>query len=145
VLRELHVKSKMENLSVISEFVASAASEFGLDEDQTFAVLMAVDEACANIIEHAYGGNSDGTIDIRCELHNDEVVVKVHDHGKAFDPQSVLPPDLAAPLDEQEERCLGLYLMFKLMDSVRFEFDEVKGNTLTMVKRRHGVKPAVCA
>lgn len=141
---KLHILSKMENLTTISDFVASAAKEFGLDEDQAFAVQMAVDEACTNVIEHAYGANPDGTIDIACEFQDDEMVVQVQDHGKAFDPQSVLPPDLAAPLDEQEGRCLGLYLMFKLMDSVRFEFDAIEGNTLTMVKRRHGAKPAIC-
>lgn len=134
----------MENLTSISDFVASAAKEFGLDEDRTFAVQMAVDEACSNVIEHAYAGRPDGTIDITCKLQNDEMVVKVRDHGNAFDPRSVVPPDLEAPLDEQEGRCLGLYLMFKLMDSVQFDFDAIKGNTLTMVKRRHGAKPAVC-
>lgn len=140
----LRVTSRLENLRTISDFVASVAKQFGLDEDQAFAVQMAVDEACANVIEHAYGGRPDGTIDITCKLQDDEMIVKVQDHGKPFDPCSVLPLDLEAPLDEQEGRCLGLYLMFKLMDSVQFDFDAIKGNTLTMVKRRLGAKPAVC-
>jgi len=141
---KLRVKSRMENLASISDFVTSAATQFGLDEDQTFAVQMAVDEASTNVIEHAYAGRPDGTIDITCELNGDRMVVRIHDHGLAFDPRSVLPLDCAAPVSEQKERCLGLYLMYKLMDSVDFRFDAVKGNTLTMVMRRHGAKPAVC-
>jgi serine/threonine-protein kinase RsbW len=145
VQSKLHVKSKMENLTTICDFVTSAAEGFGLDEDQTFAVQMAVDEACTNVIEHAYGGSPYGTIDITCKVHDDEMVIQVRDHGKAFDPKAALPPDLDAPLGEPEGRCLGLYLMFKLMDSVRFEFDAIEGNTLTMVKRIHSAKPATCA
>jgi serine/threonine-protein kinase RsbW len=134
----------MENLTVISDFVTSAAKQFGLDEDQAFAVQMAVDEASTNVIEHAYAGRPDGTIDITCELVSDRVVVRIHDHGLAFDPRAVLPPDSAAPLSENDERCLGLLLIHKLMDSVDFRFDAVRGNTLTMVKRRHSAEPTVC-
>ena len=134
----------MENLTTISDFVTSAAKQFRLDEDQAFAVQMAVDEASTNVIEHAYAGRTDGTIDITCELASDRMVVRIHDHGLAFDPRAVLPPGSAAPMSENEERCLGLLLMHKLMDSVDFRFDAVKGNTLTMVKRRHGPKPPVC-
>jgi serine/threonine-protein kinase RsbW len=134
----------MESLTAINDFVTSAAKRFGLDEDDAFAVQMAVDEAATNVIEHAYAGRSDGTIDISCELVGDRLVVRIHDHGLAFDPRAVLPSEATVPMGECDERCLGLYLMHKLMDSVDFNFDAVKGNTLTMVKRRHGAKPAVC-
>lgn len=137
---ELNVSSRMENLGAISDFITSAASQLGLDEDQAFAVQMAVDEACTNVIEHAYAGRVDGSIQIRVELVNDQVVVTIHDHGQPFDPTRVLPPNLCAPIEEQEDRCLGLFLMGKLMDSVDFRFDAVEGNLLTMTKsRRSGI------
>lgn len=142
---ELNVSSQIENLGVISDFITSAASQFGLDEDQAFAVQMAVDEACANVIEHAYAGRTDGNIQIRTELVNDQVVVTIHDHGQPFDPTAVLPPDVCAPIEEQEDRCLGLFLMGKLMDSVDFQFDAAHGNLLTMTKRRHSGAPPVGA
>jgi serine/threonine-protein kinase RsbW len=133
---ELSVTSKMANLTVISDFVTSVAKKLCLDDDQTFALQMAVDEACANIIEHAYEGKADGTISIRCRIVADDMVVTIHDHGRVFDPDSVPRPDIAAPLEERETGGLGLYLMEKLMDSVEWEFDPKKGNTLTMRKRR---------
>jgi len=139
---ELSVSSKMENLTTISDFITSVAQKLHLDDDQTFAVQMAVDEACTNIIEHAYGGQADGTIHITCRLVNDDIEIIIRDYGQPFDPQTAPRADVTAPLEERTERGLGLYLMEKLMDSVEFEFDPVKGNVLTMRKRRTSEKPS---
>ena len=138
---ELTVTSKMENLAVVYDFVTSVAGEFSLSDDETFALQMAVDEACANVIEHAYDRTANGKMSIRCRLIDDEIVVIIRDHGRPFNPQCVPRPDVTAPLDKRCDGGLGLYLMEKLMDSIAWEFDPGEGNTLTMRKRRG--KPAV--
>jgi len=53
-----------ESLEKIAEFVTAEARASGLNRTQVFAVETAVDEACSNIIEHAYGGEGIG--DIHC-------------------------------------------------------------------------------
>ena len=133
---KLSVSSDMKNLAVIADFVAAVAQKLGLDDDETFALQMAVDEACSNVMEHAYRGRADGKLSLRVEAEDDEVVITLHDQGEPFDPHSVPRPDLSAPLQERHNGGLGLYLMEKLMDSVGWEFDPERGNTLTMRKRR---------
>ncbi len=131
----------MKNLAVIADFVTAVAEKLGLDEDETFALQMAVDEACSNVMEHAYRGRSDGEVSLRVEAVDDHVVVTIRDQGEPFDPQSVPRPDICAPLQKRQNGGLGLYLMEKLMDSVEWEFDPSSGNKLTMRKRRG--KPTV--
>ncbi len=138
---ELSVSSDMNNLAVIADFVTTVAEKLGLDEQDTFALQMAVDEASSNVMEHAYGGRSDGQLSLRVQALEDEVVVTICDQGQPFDPQSVPRPDISAPLQERHNGGLGLYLMEKLMDLVAWEFDPERGNTLTMRKRCG--KPAV--
>jgi len=133
---KLSVSSDMKNLAVIADFVAAVAEKLGLDDDETFALQMAVDEACSNVMEHAYRGRTDGKLSLRVEAVDDEVVITLHDQGEPFDPHSVPRPDISAPLQERHNGGLGLYLMEKLMDSVEWEFDPEQGNTLTMRKRR---------
>ena len=58
----LTVDSKLERLGEIADFVELAARESEMNDDQVYDVQMAVDEACANVIEHAYHGRTDGTI-----------------------------------------------------------------------------------
>jgi serine/threonine-protein kinase RsbW len=136
---KLCVSTETKNLTVIGNFVGSVARELKASEEVTFALQMAVDEACANVMEHAYAGRTDGMVCITCQTVDDQVKVTIHDHGRPFDPQAVPRPDPAAPLERRGNGALGLYLMEQLMDSVQFEFDVKKGNTLTMKKRlRHG-------
>lgn len=133
---ELKVRSELGNLPRISRFVSESARALGLSEDDVFAVEMSVDEACSNVIEHAYAGRRDGTVEVVCYLEADRFVVTIRDHGRPFDPASVPCPDISSPLEERDIGGLGVYFMRTLMDEVRFEFDESEGNTLTMTKVR---------
>jgi len=141
---KLRVSSEMKNLTAISDVVLDFARAAALNDDESFALQMAVDEACANVIEHAYSGRPDGMVSIEGSLSNDMVILTIRDHGRPFDPQAVPRPDMAAPLSKRNEGALGLYLMEKLMDEVQFEFDPIKGNKLTMKKKVHREKLPLC-
>jgi serine/threonine-protein kinase RsbW len=130
---------RFENLAKITDFVIRAARSAGLGPAAVYAVEMAVDEACANIIEHAYGGEGRGDIECTCQIGADELTVTLRDDGSPFDPSRVPEPDVSAPLEERDEGGLGLYLMRKVMDEVHFEFSSDSGNTLTLVKRKETV------
>lgn len=130
----LTVASDVANLETIADFVTQAAQKANLDERDVFAVQMAVDEACTNIIEHAYA-DAPGDIHLTCQVKPGECVVAIRDHGRPFDPESVPPPDLCCDLEERCVGGLGLYFMRKLMVEVRFSFDPEKGNQVVMIKR----------
>lgn len=127
---------RFDSLAAIGEFVIHAAEAAGLDPQAVYMVEMAVDEACSNIIEHAYGGEGRGTIDCTCRVTDDGLTVILRDYGRRFDPESVPEPDIHASLEERTGSGLGLYFMRQLMDDVNFEFTPDAGNVLTMVKRR---------
>lgn len=133
----MHKKSfagKFINLEQIGDFIGLTAENAGLDETAVYAVQLAVDEACTNIIEHAYGGESLGEISISTEVTANRFIVEILDHGQPFDPDSIPVPKTNVPLEEIQPRGVGLFLMRKMMDEVRFSFEPSLGNTLTMVK-----------
>lgn len=127
---------QFDSLVEIGEFVTRAAGDVGLSEEAVYAVEMAVDEACTNIIEHAYGGEGRGNIECTCRINADKLTVMLRDRGCPFDPSSVPEPDVNAALEDRQEGGLGLYLIHRLMDEVYFEFTSDSGNVLTMVKRK---------
>jgi serine/threonine-protein kinase RsbW len=135
--RQLIVPGRFERLAEIAAFVTQAAREAGLNDDEAFHVEMAVDEACSNVIEHAYAIQP-GDIDLACSCSAaGELEVVIRDTGQPFDPGEVPVPDVGAlvDLDSLNEGGLGLYFMRKLMDEVRFEYVPGQGNRLTMLKR----------
>jgi serine/threonine-protein kinase RsbW len=127
---------QFDSLVKIGELVTRAAGDVGLSEEAIYAVEMAVDEACTNIIEHAYGGEGRGDIECTCQINHDKLTVTLQDRGRPFDPSSVPEPDIEAALEDRQEGGLGLYLIYRLMDEVHFEFTSGSGNVLTMVKRK---------
>lgn len=135
-MRTLRFPGRYDSLAAISEFYSAAAMEAGFDEDSSYAILMAVDEACANIIDHAYGGENKGEIICSYEITPDQLEIVLQDHGRAFNPAEIHDPDLISNLENRPEGGLGLYFMRKLMDSVMFSFDPEQGNLLTMTKRK---------
>ncbi len=127
--------SHLKHLSAICDFVTEQARLAGLNDEQTYAVQLAVDEAATNIIEHAYGGKDRGKFKITCTVLAGGLRVVLHDHGRPFDPDSVPPPVCDVPLEKLKSRGLGVFLIRQAMDEVKYEFGP-DGNTLTMFKRR---------
>ena len=127
--------ASFDQLDVIREFAGQAAGDIGMDETEVCAVQMAVDEACSNIIEHAYREQG-GEIEVTCDCRDDVLTITLRDHGEPFDPSSVPEPDLTCDLDERKVGGLGVYLMRQLMDEVKYEQHSDTGNVLVLVKRR---------
>jgi serine/threonine-protein kinase RsbW len=134
--RTLTVPGRYDRLAQLCQFVATAATEAGLDESESSHCQLAVDEACTNIIEHGYGGENLGEIRLTCDPGPGELTITIQDHARPFDPTDVPEPDLSAPLDEMRIGGLGLYFMRQVMDAVEFNYED-GGNTLVLVKRRN--------
>ncbi|MBT3669114.1 MAG: ATP-binding protein [Chloroflexi bacterium] len=125
---------KYSSLEGISEFVTAEMKPIGFDENEVYSVQLAVDEACTNVIEHSYGGENIGEIEIDTNLVKNGFEIIIRDYGKKFDPSKVPGINSKKPLKEVESRGAGLFLMKKLMDDVSFHFTKNKGTTLRMLK-----------
>ncbi|MBI5962391.1 MAG: ATP-binding protein [Chloroflexi bacterium] len=128
--------ARFEYLDEIRDLVAQIAREGGFTEKEVYSLQLAADEAASNIIEHAYEGIADASIDITCDMQDDTLVITMRDTGKSFEPSKVKQPNLNAGLSERQIGGLGVYLMRKLMDEVSYESNSTTGNLLTMTKRR---------
>lgn len=131
----LKINGVYKNLAAISDFVNTWAKKTNLSERAAYAVQMAVDEACSNIIEHAYGGEGKGDIHITCTRLNEGLQIRIVDYGTPFDPTTVKTPDTTAPLEDRDVGGLGLFMMRQLMDEVHFQFGKTN-NTLIMLKKQ---------
>lgn len=131
----LHVPSSTENLSMIRDFVAKIGAIAGFDEKEVMKLELAVDEACANVIEHAYGMDTTREVKVRALLDDDKVQIEVVDTGKGFDPASMQSKDVDQLIRERRSGGLGLRLIKTLMDDVQYEIKPGEKNELRMVKR----------
>ncbi|MCW8803242.1 MAG: ATP-binding protein [Ignavibacteriaceae bacterium] len=131
---ELRVKSKTENLSEIRDFVSGSAHDAGIPEVTVENIILAVDEACTNIIKHAYKLSPEGEIRIKIEYDEEKFTVTIIDYGKSFEPDRVPLPDLQKYYREHRVGGLGMYLMKSLMDDVTYTTIPGKYNQVLLSK-----------
>lgn len=124
-----------KSLEKISEFVKETAKSAGFDDFTIFTIETSVDEACSNIIEHAYGDENIGDIEISIDFNQNQFFVIIKDHGSPFNPDLIPEPNLSSNLNKREEHGLGLYMMKQWMDEVKFEFKD-NSNILTLIKNK---------
>ena len=125
-----------KSLERISEFIIQEAQNIELSPSEVYAIQTAVDEACANIIDHAYGGENLGQIEIQVQKFKEGIKITLQDNGDPFNPDDIPSPDISSPLEIRKERGLGIFFMQKLMDEVIFSFSQSGTNKLTLIKYR---------
>jgi len=136
-MQTVQFAAKFEFLDEIREFVGDIARKNGFSDKEVYNIQLATDEAASNVIEHAYEGVDDGTLEISCGCKNDTITITLVDHGESFDPSDVPTPDLKADLSDRKIGGLGIFLMRKLMDEFHYNAEPGKNrNTLTLIKRK---------
>jgi serine/threonine-protein kinase RsbW len=131
----LRVPSRTEFLATVRDVTRHLAQAAGFDAAHADQLALAVDEASTNVIEHAYRGASDRTIELRFDDRNDVLRVEVVDDGEAVNPRSVPEVDLRRYASERRTGGLGMHLMGRIMDSVTFRRSAGR-NVCCMEKRK---------
>lgn len=132
--KELKITSKTENLSLIREFIQSAAFQVGMKPGVTEDIMLAVDEACTNIIKHAYKSFPDGEILLKLKYSDHKLTITIIDYGNSFHPENVPDPDLQKYYRQHRVGGLGMYLMKTLMDEVKYISVPGKYNEVFLTK-----------
>jgi serine/threonine-protein kinase RsbW len=100
----------------------------GVSERAIFKVQLALEEAIRNLIEHSTGT----AIELRIDVEHDHVIILLDDDGQPFDPTSAPSFDPSKPLQERAPHGMGLHLLRRFTDEIRYERLD-SGNRLRML------------
>jgi serine/threonine-protein kinase RsbW len=130
---KLRVPARHESVRSLWTGLHRLMSNAQLGEQTALHCHLALDEACANIIEHAYANTAGGEIELAVQVSPSRCIITLTDHGESFDPSQIASPQLGQSLENMQPGGLGLHFIRSLMDEVRYSSDP-DGNHLTMVK-----------
>lgn len=125
------------SLPGLMRFAIEASAREGLDEDTAQAVRLAIEEACVNVIDHAYAQGEPGPITVSIRSEAARVVIQISDRATRFAPDEAPAPDLGAGWESRPIGGLGWHLIMAVMDEVSHEYEPGAGNRLTLVKHLH--------
>ena len=131
---KLVVSNDTKHLIVVRDFIARLIHQSRLAKDDENKVILAVDEAVSNIIEHGYDEGAEGTIELEVEADEGQFKIVVRDTGRLFNPESIPDPDMKEHVRKGQKKGLGIFLMRQIMDEVRYKFKDGVKNELTLVK-----------
>lgn len=132
VVEEIELRTNLAELDRLTAFLEEFAEAAGLGRRDGDALTLAAEELFANTVE--YAGGAARTVRVGIERREDEVILRYADDGPAFDPTSVAAPDLSLGPNERPVGGLGLLLLRRLMQDVRYE----RGgdwNVMTLMRR----------
>lgn len=135
VQRDLSIKNETKNLRLAREAIGELIDQSPFPPSARNQIIVAVDEAIANVVEHAYQGG-EGLIDVRFALDHEKLTVEIKDNGVRFRPnlERKGTPDIKEHIRLGLDGGLGMFLMKRVMDEVRYFSSEEYTNQLAMVK-----------
>jgi serine/threonine-protein kinase RsbW len=130
----IRVPARLDSIRPIIALASDLARQARMSDKAIYQCRLALDEACMNIIEHAYANDPDGEIEVVIETGRGRCAIQLTDFGEPYYPGSIPEPEVGSPIEEVQPGGLGLYLMRKVMDEVRY-IPGPHSNCLVMVKR----------
>jgi anti-sigma regulatory factor (Ser/Thr protein kinase) len=128
----LTVPSHPKYLYVIRSALYPVVSDAGFSKKETGRIILAVDEACSNIIKYAYEGDHSQTMTLNVFIEQDKLVIELRDFGKKPDVSQIAP----RKLDDVRPGGLGTHFMAEVFDKVEYDTGCDAGTVLTLVKER---------
>ena len=109
-MREKTFPGTLDSLALVRAYVSEAARTAGLDSGRTYNLCLAVDEIATNIVLHGYEEvDLKGDIIVEAFQEPGQLIIRLLDHGRTYDPDQVPKPDLENPL-KQQSGGWGLFL-----------------------------------
>jgi serine/threonine-protein kinase RsbW len=129
VPHKIQVPANTAKLSELREGLTQLCEDCGVPPKTMRRMILAIDEAVANVIEHAHLEEQDRQIDLSLEVGEEKIVAEICDRGVPFDPcpHGAQPDHRSYP-----RRGFGLYLIHMIADSVEYQRTNDGQNVLTL-------------
>ncbi|MDQ6622602.1 MAG: ATP-binding protein [Verrucomicrobiota bacterium] len=127
--KKVEFSSHTGNLALMRKFVRRFLDGYPFSEKERTLMVLGVDEACTNIIRHAYHLRDDQPIALSLEERSDCVCMRLRDYGRQGSPDKMQgrAPDIIRPGG------LGLHLIRNAFDKVDYILKR-RGTELVLTK-----------
>jgi len=125
----------------IRRMITEKSRQMGFDGYDVTQIVMAVDEACTNVIRHSYRVDRAWIqpgrapeIRLSIGIMRDRLVIEINDHGQPFDFAAYRNSEIHNHLQEMRTSGYGIPIICWFMNEVRYHSDPRTGNTLRLIK-----------
>lgn len=134
-MKEVSLKSTLENVEVLTGIIDSELESVGCPTKAIMQVDVAIDEIFSNIVNYGYDCENEEIV-IRYDVDNQakQISITFVDSGKKYNPLEKSDPNVEASAEERKIGGLGIFIVKKTMDEVKYKYENNK-NYLTIIKK----------
>jgi len=140
VQSSLSLPARLDYIEPVQNYVEGLCEVHGCEKKESLMVVLAVEEAVSNVIQHGFASEKGGTFEISFDVGAADLTIEIHDKGLPFDQRMLSAcgeSDESKPPDSHEG--LGVRLMKGAMDRVEFINLGKQGKLVRMFKYfQHG-------
>ena len=130
----VRLANRLEEIERLAGVIEAFSAKHHLPDAVAFAFNLSLDELVTNVILYAFPDVQEHAIDVRLRLQAGVLHAEISDDGRPFDPLSVPPPNLDAPIEERRIGGLGLHIVREMMDTIEYAREGGR-NVLRLSKR----------
>lgn len=119
-MKKMKVRPSLDALNEVFAFLDQELSNYDVPQATRNRIDLAADEIFSNIAR--YSGATAATIG--CEVTRKRIVIRFSDNGRPYDPTSQEDPDITLTAEERPIGGLGIFLVKKSMDKVKYEYSD---------------------
>lgn len=117
----LDLASDIAEIPRLLDWVAARCRAAGVSDDIAFKLALALEEAVANVIHHAFlGMPPPHRLAVELAIGESGIAALVIDNGRAFDPTAAPVAAISAPVEHRDPGGLGILLIRRMMDKVEY-------------------------
>ena len=121
-MKELTCPARVENIATVVDFVGGELDAVDCPMRPHLQIDVAIDELFTNISQYAYApGTGEATVRFEYDPEARLVTLTFIDRGVPYNPLEHQDPDTSLPAEEREIGGLGIFLVKKTMDALRYE------------------------
>ena len=126
--------NRIEELVRMVMFLEEIGRDLDISEEAAFNIHLALEEAVTNVVMYAYPKDEEHDIELSVCGKDNELIFKIIDSGKEFDPTQQPDADVTLSVEERPIGGLGIFLIRRVMEKVEYSREDGK-NILTLVKK----------
>jgi serine/threonine-protein kinase RsbW len=120
-MKSRKIPCDVNHLADIRAFVREALQEYAVSDKAASAIVLSVEEICANVIIHGNQRNASQELEIRVMQKDHHIMVETRDEGTAFNPGSYTERSILDRINDRRRGGMGLMLVRRLMDRAEYE------------------------
>ncbi len=130
-----YAEAALADIEAVTEFADAEMEKLGVSQKSIIQMNIAIDEIYSNIVNHGYaGGKGPVTVQVLQRDNPNRVILRFIDEGVPYNPLTRKDPDISLSVEDRGIGGLGIYMVKKMMDDMRYEYANGQ-NILSIMKK----------